>query len=149
MTAGTRGSSLAGPPLAGPAERPLAGVSKGLAAVDRPKVLRPRRPAGRPRRVLALESGGQAIQGAPPIPALDTVENGHFASTLLPRGLPIAAAVAYSGIPARRLWAYLAEGRLRPIRLPGMRRVLLDRLDLDALLEAGKGAPDAGREAHG
>jgi excisionase family DNA binding protein len=64
--------------------------------------------------------------------------DGHFATTMLPRGLPILDAARYSGIPARRLWAYIAEGRLRAIRLPGVRRVLLDRSDLDALLEASK-----------
>jgi hypothetical protein len=51
----------------------------------------------------------------------------------------VAAAAVYSGIPERRLWAYLAEGRLRPIKMPGMRRVLVDRLDLDRLLEENKG----------
>src|SRR5262249_44251791 len=47
-------------------------------------------------------------------------------------------ASAYSGIPVRRLWAYIREGRLQVIRPPGMRAVLLDRLDLDHLLEAHK-----------
>lgn len=38
--------------------------------------------------------------------------------------------------------ADIAEGRLCPIRPPGMRRVLLDRVDLDALLVGAKGAPE-------
>jgi hypothetical protein len=62
----------------------------------------------------------------------------HRAATVLPRGLPLPDASRYSGIPVRRLWDYISAGRLRPIRLPGMRRVLLDRLDLDALLEGAK-----------
>jgi len=51
------------------------------------------------------------------------------------------AAVAYSGLPERRLWALIADGLLRPIRPPGCRLVLLDRLDLDALLERWKAGP--------
>jgi hypothetical protein len=38
----------------------------------------------------------------------------------------------------RALWRYIGDGTLRPIRLPGCRRILLDRLDLDQLLEAHK-----------
>jgi excisionase family DNA binding protein len=57
---------------------------------------------------------------------------------LLPRGLPLRAAATYSGLPVRRLWAYIADGRLRAIRPPGCRRVLLDRFDLDRLLEGWK-----------
>jgi hypothetical protein len=50
------------------------------------------------------------------------------------------AAARYSGIPIRRLWALIAGGQLCPIRLPGMRRLLLDRQDLDRLLEVHKQA---------
>jgi len=90
------------------------------------------------------ETLGTQVQGAPPEPAFGAAPAEDFAATLLPRGLPIAAAARYSGIPARRLWAYIEAGRLQEIRLPGCRRVLLDRVDLDALLEAGKGAERAG-----
>lgn len=113
------------------ADRPLAEASRRL-----------RRPAGRPRRVdVSQPSGGLPIHGAPSIPAKDAGINGHFATTVLPQALPIVAAAQYSGIPVRRLWAYIAQGRLRPIRPPGMRRVLLDRRDLDELLEASKEKP--------
>lgn len=93
-----------------------------------------RRRPGRPPR----ESRGFAGQGAPLEAASGAGTARHFATPLLPRGLSITAASAYSGIPARRLWALIAEGRLRAIRLPGMRRVLLDREDLDQLLDAHK-----------
>jgi hypothetical protein len=59
----------------------------------------------------------------------------------------MATASIYSGIAVRRLWAYIAEGRLRPIRPPGMRRVLVDRLDLDRLFEEWKTSPEAVQEA--
>lgn len=103
---------------------------------------------GRPRRLLAPGSAGPTNQGAPLAPAPDAAKMRDFAASLPPRGLPIWAAAAYSGVPVRRLWAYIAEGRLRPIRLPGMRRVLLDRLELDALLDLWRdGGPEAFRSA--
>ena len=109
-------------------ELPLAAASKRL-----------RRSPGRPRTVrLDGGSGGRGVQGAPPEAAPVAAPDGHFATTLPPRGLPLALAAQYSGIPVRRLWTYIAEGRLRPIRPPGMRRVLLDRVDVDALLEGSK-----------
>jgi len=58
----------------------------------------------------------------------------------------VASASAYSGLPVRRLWTLISEGVLRPIRPPGARAVLVDRLDLDRLLEDWKGGPaDAAR----
>jgi len=55
---------------------------------------------------------------------------------LLPRGLPLPAAAAYSGVPVRALWRLIAAGRLAPVRIPGTRRVLLLREQLDALIDA-------------
>jgi len=59
---------------------------------------------------------------------------------LVPRAFSLQDAAAYSGVPVRALWRFVADGRLMLIRLPDCRRVLLDRLDLDALLEAHKTA---------
>jgi excisionase family DNA binding protein len=59
------------------------------------------------------------------------------------RGLQLTTASAYSGIPVRRLWALIAAGQLPVIRIPGMRAVLLDRDDLDALLKRHKQALEA------
>ncbi len=121
-----------------------------------------RRPPGRPRKPLVQASpgplptgtSGSAVQRAAPGPAPDAGKTSHFATTLLPRALPIRAtitkakdgkpavttypATAYSGIPVRTLLRLIEAGRLRPIRVPGMGRLLLDRHDLDALLEAAK-----------
>jgi hypothetical protein len=72
---------------------------------------------------------------------------GVFAGTLLPRGLPLPAAAAYSGLPRRALWHLIAAGQLRPIQVAGTRRVLLARVDLDGLLERAKAAPPGGPEA--
>ncbi len=102
-----------------------------------------RRPAGRPGRLLVGQPSGSVIQSAPTAPASGAAETRDFAAALLPRGLPMRAAAAYSGLPERTLWRLVAAGRLRPIRVPGCRRVLLDRADLDRLLESCK---EAGQE---
>jgi hypothetical protein len=47
-------------------------------------------------------------------------------------------AVAYLGVTTRTLDRLSDRGLLRPIRLPGLRRVFFDRVDLDALVDAGK-----------
>ena len=106
-----------------------------LAAASR----RLRRPAGRPKRLPAGEPVGCSVRGAAAEPAIDAGALGDFAATLQPRGLPMPAASAYSGLSRRRLWALIADQQLRPIRPPGCRRVLIDRHDLDRLLEGWKG----------
>jgi excisionase family DNA binding protein len=47
----------------------------------------------------------------------------------------MAAAVRYSGVPERALWRLIASGALPVVRVPGVRRILVLRDDLDALLE--------------
>jgi hypothetical protein len=111
-------------------ERPLADAARRL-----------RRPPGRPRRVTTGPTIGCDIQRAPVGAASSAAMGADFAATLLPRGLPLPVAADYSGIPVRRLWQYLASGRLHAIRPPGCRRVLLDRRDLDRLLDEWKQAP--------
>lgn len=126
--------TLPGDPRADLAPQPSGSPSRPLAEASK----RLRRPAGRPRRVRPEVNGGLAVQGAVLAPAAGAGKRGDFAHALPPRGLPLPAAAIYSGIPMRRLWDYIRDGRLAPIRLPGMRRVLLDRYDVDRLLEAGK-----------
>jgi hypothetical protein len=108
-------------------EPPLAAAARRL-----------RRSPGRPRTVTTGENLGCFIQSAPLAPASGAGMPRDFAQTLLPRGLSVRAASAYSGLAERALWRLIAAGRLAPIRIPGTRRLLLDRLDLDALLEACK-----------
>lgn len=123
-----------------PAGAPWGPPSMELAAASR----RLRRPPGRPRRVLAPQPPGFSNQGAATEAAPTARIRGVFALSLPflpPRGLPLEEAARYSGIPKRRLWEYIGTGRLPAIRPPGMRRVLLDRADLDALLAAWKTSP--------
>lgn len=111
-----------------PAELPLAAASRRL-----------RRRPGRPRQLMAgAPFDGGDLRGPSAALASEAARPSDAPGALLPRGLTIAGAAAYLGLSVRRLWAYIAAGRLRPIRPPGARRVLLDRLDLDALLEAHK-----------
>jgi hypothetical protein len=111
---------------------------------------RQRRPPGRPRRLGMGESAGPAVQGAATGPAPDAAIGTVFAASVpLPRAFPLRVtrgrgaapeypASAYSGIPLRTLMRLIAAGTLRPIKVPGMGRCLLDRLDLDRLLESSK-----------
>jgi excisionase family DNA binding protein len=62
---------------------------------------------------------------------------------LQPRLLALKEAAAYLGVSTWTIRAYLADGRLQRVRLPGrgggeLERLLLDRGDLDALIEEGK-----------
>ena len=102
-----------------------------LAAASR----RLRRPAGRPR---AVRPSGPSDQGAARAPALDAASGADFATTVPPRGLSIAQGAHYLGVSRREVYRFMEQGVLCPVRLPGRRRVLLDRRDLDALLDASK-----------
>jgi excisionase family DNA binding protein len=54
------------------------------------------------------------------------------------RLLPVPRAARYLGISVRSLWRLVDDDRLRPVRLPGLRRVAFDVRDLDALIEASR-----------
>jgi excisionase family DNA binding protein len=95
-----------------------------------------RRKPGRPRTVTAPSPGGLGVQSATPGAAKSGAISPDFAHTLLPRGLPLPAAATYSGIPVRSLWRLIAEGKLARVRVPGCRRVLILRDELDNLLLA-------------
>lgn len=114
-------------------------TAKPLEAASR----RLRRPPGRPRRQPTIGPVREQIGWALRAAANDAANPTVFANALPPRGLPIIDAATYSGIPERALWRLISTGALRPIRLPGMRRVLLDRADLDRLLDAHKAPGEA------
>lgn len=63
-----------------------------------------------------------------------------------PRLLDIRSAARYLGVSTRTIEQWLADEILRPVQMPGMgrtlklRRVLLDRQDLDELIEVQKKA---------
>jgi excisionase family DNA binding protein len=50
-------------------------------------------------------------------------------------------AARYVGLSRSELYVLAARGLLSLIRFPGTRRVVVDRHDLDQLLEAGKATP--------
>ena len=106
-------------------ELPLSAASRRL-----------RRRPGRPRRLLGAPSTGREVQRAPLEAAKTAGKMPDFATSLPPRGLPLPAAAAYSGLSVRLLWKLISAGRLAPVRVPGCRRVLVLREQLDALLEA-------------
>jgi hypothetical protein len=62
---------------------------------------------------------------------------------LQPRILGLKAAASYLGVSTWVVRAYLADGRLHRVHLPGpdggdLDRLLLDRQELDQLVENGK-----------
>ena len=61
----------------------------------------------------------------------------------VPRLLDVDGAANYLGISTWTVRSMVDAGTLRPVRLPldggrELRRLLLDRLDLDRVIEAGK-----------
>jgi excisionase family DNA binding protein len=58
------------------------------------------------------------------------------------RLLGFEGAATYLDITKRSVYRLVERGIIRPVRLPGVRRTLFDKKDLDALIEAGK--PQAG-----
>ena len=63
-----------------------------------------------------------------------------------PRLLDIRSAALYLGVSTRTIEQWIADEILRPVQMPGMgrtlklRRVLMDRQDLDELIERQKKA---------
>ncbi len=50
----------------------------------------------------------------------------------------LSEAAAYLGITDRSLYRFIAQGDLIPVRLPGLRRTLLDKADLEALVATAR-----------
>ncbi len=48
------------------------------------------------------------------------------------------AAASYLDVTTRSLDRLVGKGLLQPVKIPGLRRVMFDRADLDALINAGK-----------
>ncbi len=55
------------------------------------------------------------------------------------RCLDVRATVEFLGVSRRAVWRLVDRGTLRPIRLPGLRKCLFDIMDLEALIQEGKG----------
>jgi excisionase family DNA binding protein len=52
--------------------------------------------------------------------------------------LGLAAAASYLDVTPRTIQRLIGRGVLEPVRLPGVRRILVDRQDLDQLIVTGK-----------
>jgi excisionase family DNA binding protein len=55
-----------------------------------------------------------------------------------PRLFGVEAAAAYIDVNPRTIQRLIAKGMLTPVRIDGVRRVFVDRCDLDRLIEAAK-----------
>src|SRR5262245_19267208 len=99
---------------------------------------------GRPRK----NASAPAPQASAPLaaPGLTRLPEPTVADVWLPgpRLLGCKDAARYVGVSTWTIRARLADGRLLRVKLPGavggvLERLLVDRLDLDRLIEAGKG----------
>jgi hypothetical protein len=66
------------------------------------------------------------------------MEPSTFSDGRRPRLLSREATAVYLSTTARTVDRLVDKGLLSPVRLPGLRRVFFDRLDLDALVDMGK-----------
>jgi excisionase family DNA binding protein len=64
--------------------------------------------------------------------------NGHRASNPRARCLDVAKTAEFLGVNRRTVWRLVEHKTLRPIRLPGMRKVLFDLLELERVIEDAK-----------
>ena len=91
----------------------------------------------------------QSVACARPCPPIYANDDGQLDSRrarnapaiepLVPRLLGVESAGRYAGVSSWTIRSWIASGRLRQVDLK-LRRVLVDRADLDALIERGKGA---------
>jgi len=59
------------------------------------------------------------------------------------RLLGLAEAGRFLGVTARTVQNLIRRGVIQPVRLPGLRRTLLDKGDLESLVASGRQARDA------
>lgn len=69
---------------------------------------------------------------------------------MCPRLLDVRGASLYTSLSPRSVRELVSAGRLKRVVIPGangqdLRRLLIDRLDLDALIERWKDGPEAAR----
>jgi excisionase family DNA binding protein len=62
----------------------------------------------------------------------------HWVLNPTRRALDVPATAEYLGVKRRTVFRLMESGELRPVRLPGVRRLLFDKHDLDALIEKAK-----------
>lgn len=99
-----------------------------------------RRPPGRQRGAVVSQAP------APPAAPLSMRDSARTVAEVwpdAPRLLGLKAAARYVGVSTWTIRAWLADGLLMRVRLPGvggaeLDRLLLDRLDLDRLIQQGK-----------
>jgi hypothetical protein len=130
-----------------PEPLPLADASRRL-----------RKPPGRPRKLVISGTGNSGpVAPQASAPQAEPLAMRGFArpvAEVWPRLLGLAQAAAYVGLSPWTIRDYLAAGILKRVELPSAthgttRRVLLDRADLDQLVEQSKDGAEAVQPAPG
>lgn len=122
-----------------PDRLPLAAAQARLGKPGRPR--KPQLEAGHAPGTQAPRTRTRSgdAQGAPPTQGRALQPEASYG----PRLLSVPAAGAYLGISARQTRELITAGRLRRVQLPGigdstLRRTLIDRADLDRLIDQSK-----------
>jgi len=85
-------------------------------------------------------SAGVSIQGSPNSTNRREQLRGTMSRTWSPaRCLDVAATAEFLCITPRSVWRLVAKGTLRPLHVPGLRKRLFDRHDLEDLIAELKG----------
>lgn len=125
--------------------RPLAGArARGVIGRDGQRRLGPR--PGRPRKTTnpGHDAGHDALQPTGNTEPKRRYKALQAPAQVAPRLLDVPAAGVYlGGLKPRTVWGLIAKGTLRRVHIPlpnggELRRVLVDRQELDALIERGK-----------
>ena len=87
---------------------------------------------------LRTHSAASGPLEAPTLVRTSKPREGDLSRHLSRRVLGVKAAADYIGVSIRSLWRLVDADHLHTIRLPGVRRVGFDVLELDRLIEAGR-----------
>jgi len=87
---------------------------------------------------LSTQGAVNGTHVAPVSSATSTTRSTTLPATCPARLLAVKASAVYLGVSVRSLWRLVDAQQLRPVRLPGLRRVAFDVRELDALIEASR-----------
>ena len=79
---------------------------------------------------------------------IPTAASSRQGDDLTPLAVTVAKACELTGLGRTSIWAFLRDGRLEAVRLPGIRRTLVSYRSLDALFLGSLNNPSRGSSGH-
>lgn len=119
--------------ITAPCEPPKSATTRPLAAAAARLRGQPGRPRKHPRPVTSSVTLGATQRQQEPISRPLVQHTG-----VPPRLLGVREAGDYLGVSRFTIRNMIRDGRLHPVSVPGLKRALVDRHDLDALIESWK-----------